>query len=85
LGNSGGLLASWDPSIYEYFHFLTIGGMLLIGKCLKNNRILAILNMYGPCSDRIKFWKSIEDNGILTIKNLIIAGDLNLVLYPDKV
>jgi len=34
VGTSGGLLVSWDPSIYDLTPFLTIGGILLSGRCL---------------------------------------------------
>jgi len=33
-----------------------------------------MLNVYGPCTTWKTFWKSVEDSGLLTIKNLIMAG-----------
>jgi hypothetical protein len=33
LGTSGGLIASWDPSLFNLVPFLTIGGILLTGRC----------------------------------------------------
>jgi len=84
LGTSGGLRVSWDPTVYDLVPFLTIGGILLTGTNIKDKRDLDLLNVYGPCMDRIKFWKLIADSGLLDIKNLIIVGDLNLVSSLDE-
>jgi hypothetical protein len=50
LGTSGGLLVAWDPVLFDFLPFLTVGGILLTGKSLLNNRELAMLNVYGPCT-----------------------------------
>jgi hypothetical protein len=33
VGSSGGLLVSWDRIFYELVPYLTIGGILLTGRC----------------------------------------------------
>jgi hypothetical protein len=85
LGTLGGLLVSWDPNVYDLVPYLTIGGILLTGRCLKDKREVALLNIYGPCTDRLQFWHSVADSGLLEIRNLILVGDLNFVLASDEV
>jgi hypothetical protein len=41
--------------------------------------------VYGPCSDRKGFWKKLGDRGILSIKNLIVAGDFNFTLNGGEI
>jgi hypothetical protein len=52
IGNYGGLLVAWDPFVFDLAPFLTIGGILLVGRYLVTNQELAFLNVYGPCVDR---------------------------------
>jgi len=61
-----------------------VGGILVIGKSHLNNQGLAMLNVYGPCTAWKTFWKSVEDSGLLTVKNLIMAGDFNLILNSNE-
>jgi hypothetical protein len=46
VGTSRGLLVSWDPIVFDMVPYLTIGGILLTGRCNKDKRELALLNVY---------------------------------------
>jgi exonuclease III len=52
IGTFGGLLVAWDPSLFELKPSLSCGGLLLRGHCLDTNLELALLNIYGPCSEK---------------------------------
>jgi hypothetical protein len=85
LGTSGGLLVTWDPKIYDLDPYLTISGIMLTSMCIINKREISLLNIYGPCSDRKHFWSFVENNGLLSLNNLIIAGDMNINFSSDEV
>jgi hypothetical protein len=84
VGTSGGLLAAWDPTFFDLSPYLTVGGILLTGKNIFNNREVALLNVYAPCTNQISFWKIVEGSGLLNVKNLILAGDFNILLSPEE-
>jgi hypothetical protein len=84
VGNSGGLLASWDPTCFEFAPVLSVGGILLSGSCLTTKRKLTLLNVYAPCKDRKLFWEKVDRAGLLALDNLILAGDLNLSTSPEE-
>jgi hypothetical protein len=85
VGKSGGLLVTWDPFKFDLVPYLSCGGILLTGTCCENKRQLSLLNVYGPCSDKISFWDKVSDRGLLAYKNLIVAGDFNFTLNVDEV
>jgi hypothetical protein len=85
IGNSGGLLAAWDPNFFDFSPVLSPGGILLAGTCLELNTSLTLPNTYGPCMDCRPFWEKLDRLGLLAIKDLIIAGDLNLTLSSKEI
>jgi hypothetical protein len=67
VGTSRGLLAAWDPLLFYFDSYVTVGGMSL--------------NIYGPCKDRKQFWKALEESDILAIKNSIVAGEFKYYTF----
>jgi hypothetical protein len=84
VGTSGSLMVSWDPNYFDLVPFLTCGGILLTGFCLESKRQITLLNVYRPCVERKLFWERLENYGLLTLKNLILARDLNLTLSSSE-
>jgi hypothetical protein len=85
LGNSGGLMVSWDPIFFYLVLFLTCGGILLSGICLATRRKFSILNVYEPCVERKNFWEHLGSSVLLAQKILILVGDLNLTLSSGEI
>jgi hypothetical protein len=85
IGNLGGLLASWDPTLFYLFPVLSPGGILLMGTCFELRTNLTLLNVYGPCVDRRTFWERLDRLGLLAVKSLILAGDLNLTTSSREI
>ena len=55
VGKLGGLLVAWDPVLFELEPLLCCGGIFLIGTCCAKKRQVNLLNVYGPCTDRLAF------------------------------
>jgi hypothetical protein len=85
IGNSGGLLVSWDPCFFVLSLVLTCGSILLTGSSLVDKRRLTLLNVYGPCMDHKTIWKKIADKGLLAHIDLILVGDLKFTLNFDDI
>lgn len=43
-------------------------------------RDIRIINVYGPCSDRANYWRSLLESNLLQANNIILGGDLNFSL-----
>jgi hypothetical protein len=78
-------LVTWDPNIFELVPYLSCGGILLTGKMYSSKREITLLNIYGLCLERKRFWNNVADSRLLLHKNLIIAGDLNLTVSTGEV
>jgi hypothetical protein len=84
IGNSGGLLVTWNPDLFELQPFLSCGGILLKGRFLATGQEVAFLNIYGPCTNKPFFWNKLANSGLLSLPNLILGGDLNFILKADE-
>jgi hypothetical protein len=58
---------------------------LLTGQIKASKKKINFLNIYGPCLERKLFWTSLANNGLLSLRNLVIAGDLNLTVSSGEV
>jgi hypothetical protein len=85
VGSSGGLLVAWDPILFNLCPFLTRGGILLSGSNKATKRNINLLNVYGPFLERKAFWTTLASSGLLSLRNLVIAGDLNLTLSSGEI
>ena len=84
-GQSGGLVALWDPKWANMRAYSFFGGILLSGKCRGFKHRINFINMYAPYKERLIFWRRIEACGILSLQNILIAGDLNCVLHDSEI
>ena len=85
LGLSGGLLTAWNPLIVRYRAFEIVVDILVKAKFRGSHSPLSILNCYGPYRDQEIFWKNAMTGGLLSIPNMILAGDLNLTMNASKI
>lgn len=45
---------------------------------------LMILNIYGPCQERVSFWNDLLSKSVMGSQNLVIGGDLNFSIGNPK-
>ena len=79
-GLSGGILSGWNPKLLKCKAFHTVAGILLKSSLHGSSLELSILNCYGPYLNRDIFSNAVASGGLLSLPNLILAGDLNLTL-----
>ena len=84
-GLSGGILSGWNPKIFKCKAFHTVAGILLKASVRGSSLNLSILNCYGPYLNRVSFWEATASGGLLSLPNLILAGDLNLTLNASEI
>jgi len=53
--------------------------------CCANKRHVNLLNVYGPCFDKLDFWSKVSASGLLAKTNLILAGNLNFTLSSSDI
>jgi exonuclease III len=85
VGKSGGLLVTWDPNKLDIVPYLSCGGIFMTCICIESKMELSLLNVYGPCSDRRGFWNKVAERGMISHKNMIIAGDFNFTVNAGEV
>ena len=78
-GLSGGILSGWNPQVLRCKAYHTLAGILLKVSMRGWSLPFSILNVYGPYLHRDTLWNVVASGGILSIPNLILAGDLNLL------
>jgi hypothetical protein len=66
VGNSGGLLATWDPNKLTLDPTLCGGGIFLSGVTLETHCVINLLNVYGPCFERVSFWDRLVSKGFVS-------------------
>ena len=84
-GLSGGMLSRWNPLIIKWKSFHTFAGILLKARFTSSSTSLSILNCYGPYLYHESFWNLVARGGLLSLPNLILAGDLNITLNGSEV
>ena len=84
-GLSGGILSGWNPKLLNCKAFHTAAGILLKASLRSSPLELSILNCYGPYINRDSFWNSATTGGLLSLPNLILAGDLNFTLNASEI
>ena len=84
-GLSGGLLLGWNPLKVICKAFQILACILLEASIRGSHLPLSILNCYGPHLHHDIFWNEAVRGGLLSLPNLILAGDLNLTLNASEV
>ena len=82
---SGGILSGWNPKILKCKAYHTSAGILLKALIHGTSLELSLLNCYGPYLNRDFFWNSVAIGGLLSLPNLVLAGDLNLTLNASEI
>ena len=84
-GLSRGILSGWNLKLLRCKSFHTIAGILLKASIRGSTSSISILNCYGPYLNREFFRNVVATGGLLSLPNLILAGDLNFTLNASKI
>ena len=84
-GHSGGLLCIWNPDSCNFAPFLSVSGILLIGKVKGLDDTIKIYNLYGPYRDREAYWQQLMDEDLIKGSLTILGGDMNFTVSPAEV
>lgn len=84
-GFASGLLATWNPDSVIFCPYMTCVGILLVGVVQRWNRVVCILNYYGPYGERQYFWEKVANSGILQGDHLILVGYLKLTISVREI
>ena len=82
---SRGILSRWILKLLKCKAYHTVAGILLKAMIRGSSFSLSILICYGPYLNREHFWNSVANGGLLSLPNLILAGDLNFTLNASKI
>ena len=85
LGLSGGILSSWNPRLIRCKAYHSFVGILLTASFKGLDSVFSIVNCYGPYDNRTSYWDSAVASGIFNYPNLILAGDLNFIIYDLEI
>ena len=82
---SGGILSGWNPRVLRCKYLHTLAGILLHATLRGSSLTFSILNVYSPYLHRDSFWNAVASGGLLSLPNLILAGDLNFTLSATEI
>jgi len=82
---SGGLLTTWSP------HYRAFSASLFSSEIMVDleerflNSSFWLVNVYGPYADRLPFWEGLSESRVTSSSNIILGGDLKLMLSIREV
>lgn len=79
-GISCGLAVMWNPKRCTFKAYKSCAGIILSRYCIGTSFRLCIFNICVPYNNKKAFWDRIDGCGILDNQNIIVPGDLNLIM-----